>query len=80
MHSRLKAAETGRRGGEEGSRETTRGEVGGAQGRIHPLKLKSILGAGPVAEWSSSRAPFRRPKVSLVGILGADMALLIRPC
>ena len=36
-------------------------------------------GAGPVAEWSSSRAPLRQLKVSLVQILGVDMAPLIRP-
>ena len=36
--------------------------------------------AGPVAEWLSSCAPFLRPRVSLVRILGADMALLVRPC
>ena len=32
-----------------------------------------------MAEWLSSRAPLRRPRVLLVQILGADMALLIRP-
>ena len=36
-------------------------------------------GAGPVAEWLSSRAPLWRPRVSPVRILGADMAPLIRP-
>ena len=35
-------------------------------------------GARPVAEWLSSRALFRQPGVSLVWILGTDMALLIR--
>ena len=34
------------------------------------------LAAGSVAEWLSSRAPLRRPRVRL---LGADMALLVRP-
>ena len=37
------------------------------------------MGAGPVAEWLSSHAPLWRPRVSLVEILGADLALLIRP-
>ena len=36
--------------------------------------------AGPVAEWVSSSAPLRQPRVSRVQILGADMALLVRPC
>ena len=36
-------------------------------------------GAGPVAEWLSSCTPLRRPRVSLVRILGTDMAPLIRP-
>ena len=34
------------------------------------------LGAGSVAEWLSSRAPLRRPRVR---ILGMDMAPLVRP-
>ena len=34
----------------------------------------------PVAKWLSSRAPFWQPRVSLVGILGTDMVLLIKPC
>ena len=38
------------------------------------------LGAGPVAEWLSSRVLLRQPMVLLVQILGADMTLLIRPC
>ena len=42
--------------------------------------LKDGCGAGPVAEWLSSRVPLRRPRVSLVRILGADMAPLVRPC
>ena len=37
-------------------------------------------GAGPAAEWLSSRTLLQRPRVSLVQILGVDMALLIRPC
>ena len=37
-------------------------------------------GAGHVAEWLSSRTLLQRPRVSLVRILGADMAPLIRPC
>ena len=39
-----------------------------------------FLGAGPVAAWLSSRAPLWQPRVSLVWILGSDMAPLIRPC
>ena len=38
-----------------------------------------IAGAGPVAEWLSSRTLLQRPGVSLVRILGADIAPLIRP-
>ncbi len=39
--------------------------------------LKKIpQGAGPMAEWLSSRALLRRPRVR---ILGVDMALLVRP-
>ena len=33
-----------------------------------------------MAEWVSSRAPLQWPKVSPIRILGADMALLVRPC
>ena len=40
--------------------------------------LKNI-GAGPVAKWLSLHDPLQRPRVSLVQILGVDMALLIRP-
>ena len=40
---------------------------------------KAEVGAGPAAEWLSSRALLRRPRVSLVQILGADMAPLVRP-
>ena len=42
--------------------------------------IKNYQGAGPVAEWLSLRAPLGQPRVSLVQILGVDMALLIRPC
>ena len=35
-----------------------------------------VVGAGSVAEWLRLRAPLRRPRVQ---ILGADMALLVRP-
>ena len=38
-----------------------------------------IFGTSPVAEWLSLHTSLRQPGVSLVGILGADMALLIRP-
>ena len=37
-------------------------------------------GAGPVAQWLSSRTPLWQPRVLLVQILGADLAPLIRPC
>ena len=40
---------------------------------------KKIEGAGPVVEWLSSPSPLRWPQVSLVRILGVDMAPLIRP-
>ena len=41
------------------------------------IKLRKICrGAGPVAECLSSSSPLRRPGVR---ILGADMALLVRP-
>ena len=43
------------------------------------LKIQS-LGSSPMAEWLSSRALLRQPRVSLVWILGVDMAPLIRPC
>ena len=46
----------------------------------HSNSKECSLGAGPVAEWVSSRTPLWRPRVSLVWILGADMAPLIRPC
>ena len=36
-------------------------------------------GAGPVAEWLSSHALLWWLRISLVRILGADMALLIKP-
>ena len=37
------------------------------------------VGAGPLAEWLTSSALLRRAGVSLVRILVADMAPLIRP-
>ena len=40
-------------------------------------KTKKQRGAGPVAEWLSSRALLQAAQ--LVRILGADMALLIKP-
>ena len=40
------------------------------------LVIMKTIGAGSVAEWLSSRALLRRPRVQ---ILGADMAPLIRP-
>ena len=42
--------------------------------------FKNHAGAGLVAEWLRLHAPLRQPRVSLVRILGADMALLIKPC
>ena len=44
------------------------------------LIIKSPSGAGPVAVWLGSRAPLRRPRVLLVQIPGAEVALLIQPC
>ena len=43
--------------------------------KIHLLR-NIAMGAGSVAEWLSSRAPLRRPRVR---VLGADMALLVGP-
>ena len=42
------------------------------------LKI-TMLESGPMAKWLSLRAPLRWPRVLLVWILGADMALLVRP-
>ena len=42
--------------------------------------LAKFLGGRPVAEWLSSSVLLRWPRVSLVRILGADMAPLIRLC
>ena len=44
------------------------------------FSLKNCPGADPVAEWLSLYAPLQQPRVSLVWILGVDMAPLIRPC
>ena len=41
---------------------------------------KNVPCAGPVAEWLSSHPLLWQPRASPVQILGADMALLIRPC
>ena len=41
---------------------------------------KKKKGAGPKAKQLSSRTPLQQPRVLPVRILGADMALLIRPC
>ena len=43
-----------------------------------PLTIN--VGASPMAEWSSSYAPLQQPRVSLVRILGTDVAPLIKPC
>ena len=42
--------------------------------------LNLTPGASPRAQWLSSRAPLQRPRISLVRILDADLAPLIRPC
>ena len=49
------------------------------------IRSKNILknngyGAGPVAEWLSSRALHRLPRVLLVWILSLDMAPLTKLC
>ena len=42
---------------------------------------KNLNGGGcPVAEWLSLRSPLQRPRVSLVQILGTDIAPLIKLC
>ena len=46
---------------------------------IHLLKTIPV-GVGPMAEWLSLRAPLWWPGISLVRILGVDMAPLIKPC
>ena len=46
---------------------------------VHKPHFRSLDGAGPVPQWLSSRAPLQGASVSLVRILGADMALLIKP-
>ena len=43
------------------------------------LKIITMLGQS-MAKWLVSRALLQQPKVSQVRILGADLALLIRPC
>ena len=47
---------------------------------LHQRDRRNLGGAGPVAEWLSSCTPLLWPRVSLVQILGADMAPLIRLC
>ena len=47
---------------------------------LHFFLDQEFIGSGPMAEWLSSRALLRRPWVSLVRILGTDMALLLQPC
>uniref|UniRef100_A0A9L0IEY9 Proteasome subunit beta type-4 n=1 Tax=Equus asinus TaxID=9793 RepID=A0A9L0IEY9_EQUAS len=44
------------------------------------VRRGSVIGPAPMAEWLSSCAALQRPRVSLVQILGADMAPLIKPC
>ena len=55
-------------------------EWGGCTMEKKILSKKHNPGAGPVADWLSSLALLQRPRVSLVRILGADMAPLIKPC
>ena len=48
---------------------------------LQSLLLKNIhTGAGPVAEWLSSRTLLWQPRVSPVQILGVDTVPLIGPC
>ena len=47
---------------------------------FYSWKNKDLSGAGSMAKWLSLRALLRQPRVSLVPILGADLALLIKPC
>ena len=55
------------------------------EGKIKSLKQTNkqkdlgLKEAGPIAEWLSSCAPLQWPRVTLVWILGADMAPLVRP-
>ena len=48
--------------------------------KIAFLRKNMYEWAGPVAKWLSSWAPLRWPRISLVRILGTDMAWLIKPC
>ena len=48
--------------------------------RLQKFKIKLLSGGLTLAEWLSSPALLRRPRVSLVRILGTDMAPLVRPC
>ena len=56
------------------------------RGRYEIKKLKHFFkkreddGASPMAEWLISRVLLLRPRDSQVQILGADLALLIKPC
>ena len=52
---------------------------------VSPVELVVLArcpsqGAGPVAEWLSSRTPLQQPRALPVRILGTDMAPLIKPC
>ena len=52
-----------------------------AMQRNNAILFKTISHrADPVAEWLSLHAPLQRPRVTLVQILGADLASLIRLC
>ena len=51
----------------------------GSEKEIQHVKTVNT-GANPTAEWLSSHAALRRPRASLVRILGTDMAPFIKPC
>ena len=55
-------------------------ETCSSQKNINQQMKTRTFGAGPMAEWSSSRSLLRQPRVSPVRILGRHMAPLIRPC
>ena len=54
------------------------GGMGSEKISLPPLNT-AIWVASPMAKWLGSHAPLQRPRVSLVWILGQNMAPLIRP-
>ena len=46
---------------------------------MSPRGVRMNGGAGPVAKWLSSRAPLQAAQCFVGSMLGADMALLIKP-